>query len=142
LPLEPGKSKAAISHNIETEMAAGKSQPQAVAIAMHTAGVSRNDAEANPQNVEHPGGDVSGPAGIVKVGGDELVEEPHQDPPLKPQPAQGEAFGFDMMPGQEYKAVETAPDGMTIKDIQAANRKLWYQDDPLNKENEKRNENA
>lgn len=33
MPLEPGKSRAAFSHNVQTEMKAGKPQKQAVAIA-------------------------------------------------------------------------------------------------------------
>lgn len=33
MPLTPGKSKAAFSHNVKAEMAAGKPQKQAVAIA-------------------------------------------------------------------------------------------------------------
>lgn len=33
MPLESGKSRAAFSHNVETEMKAGKPQRQAVAIA-------------------------------------------------------------------------------------------------------------
>lgn len=43
MPLEQGKSKETISHNIETEMHHGKPQKQAVAIAMHEAGVSKDD---------------------------------------------------------------------------------------------------
>lgn len=39
MPLESGKSKAVIARNIKTELAAGKKQPQAVAIALHKAGV-------------------------------------------------------------------------------------------------------
>lgn len=38
MPLAKGKSQAVISKNIKTEVAAGKPQRQAVAIAMHTAG--------------------------------------------------------------------------------------------------------
>lgn len=38
MPLEKGSSKAAFSHNVETEMNAGKPQKQAVAIAYHEAG--------------------------------------------------------------------------------------------------------
>lgn len=38
MPLIKGKSKGAVSANIKTEMAHGKPQKQAVAIAMHTAG--------------------------------------------------------------------------------------------------------
>ena len=38
MPLMPGKSKKAFSHNIEAEMHAGKPQKQAVAIAYHEAG--------------------------------------------------------------------------------------------------------
>jgi hypothetical protein len=37
MPLKKSKNKAAISSNIETEMAAGKPQKQAVAIALNVA---------------------------------------------------------------------------------------------------------
>ena len=37
MPLDKGKGKKAISRNIRTEMAAGKPQKQAVAIALSTA---------------------------------------------------------------------------------------------------------
>lgn len=43
MPLEAGKSKEAIGHNIETEEAAGKPKKQAVAIALHEAGVPSRD---------------------------------------------------------------------------------------------------
>jgi hypothetical protein len=41
MPLKKGKSKKVVSDNIKTEMAAGKPQDQAVAIAMSKAGKSR-----------------------------------------------------------------------------------------------------
>lgn len=41
LPLKSGKSKKAISSNIRTEMAHGKPQKQAIAIAMSKAGKSK-----------------------------------------------------------------------------------------------------
>ena len=41
MPLEQGKSKEAVSQNIKTEMAAGKPQKQAVAIALSVAGKSK-----------------------------------------------------------------------------------------------------
>lgn len=45
MPLDKGKGKAAISKNIKTEMAAGKPQKQAVAIAMNVAGKSKAPAK-------------------------------------------------------------------------------------------------
>jgi nicotinamide mononucleotide (NMN) deamidase PncC len=41
MPLAKGKSKKAISKNIKTEMAHGKSQRQSVAIALSVAGKSK-----------------------------------------------------------------------------------------------------
>jgi hypothetical protein len=40
MPLKAGSSKATVSANIKTEMAAGKPQKQAVAIALRKAGKS------------------------------------------------------------------------------------------------------
>ena len=41
MPLKSGSSKKTVSSNIKTEMAAGKPQNQAVAIAMSKAGMSK-----------------------------------------------------------------------------------------------------
>lgn len=48
MPLEKGKSRAAFSHNVRTEIKAGKPQKQAVAIAYREAGEDRA-AEARKQ---------------------------------------------------------------------------------------------
>jgi hypothetical protein len=45
MPLKKGKSKKAISANIKTEMAHGKPQKQAIAIAMSVAGLTKKAAE-------------------------------------------------------------------------------------------------
>lgn len=45
MPLEKGKSKKAFSHNVKTEMKAGKPQKQAVAIAYSEAGEDSAEAE-------------------------------------------------------------------------------------------------
>ncbi len=42
MPLQSGKSKAVVSANIKREMAAGKPQKQAIAIAMSKAGKGRS----------------------------------------------------------------------------------------------------
>ncbi len=41
MPLKRGKSKKVVSSNIETEMASGKPQKQAIAIALNKAGKSK-----------------------------------------------------------------------------------------------------
>lgn len=46
MPLKNGKSQKAIQANIKTELAAGRSQKQAVAIAMSKAGKSKPAAKS------------------------------------------------------------------------------------------------
>lgn len=43
MPLQPGKSKEAFESNIKTEIAAGKPQKRAVAIAYHEAAMKSDD---------------------------------------------------------------------------------------------------
>lgn len=51
MPLESGKSKAAFSHNVATEVDAGKPQEQAVAIAYSK---KSEDAELEKKNKKQP----------------------------------------------------------------------------------------
>ncbi len=48
MPLLPGKSKKVVSQNIETEVAAGKPQNQAVAIALQKAFGKRKTKKQKP----------------------------------------------------------------------------------------------
>lgn len=45
MSLLPGKSKTIISHNIRTEIRAGKPRRQAIAIALRKAGVNKKHAK-------------------------------------------------------------------------------------------------
>lgn len=52
MPLKRGSSRKTISSNIETEIAAGKPQKQAVAIALHTARRSGGTMKKKPDKIE------------------------------------------------------------------------------------------
>jgi hypothetical protein len=49
MPLKQGKSRATVSSNIKTEIAAGKPQKQAVAIALNTARHSAGPGSVSPK---------------------------------------------------------------------------------------------
>ena len=51
MPLETGKSEAAFGHNVATEVAAGKPQKQAVAIAYHQDGEDCQPYAASTSNL-------------------------------------------------------------------------------------------
>ena len=58
-PLKRGKSRAAISANIRTEMRAGKPQKQAVAIALRKAGVARKASRKRKSSRSRPGSNLT-----------------------------------------------------------------------------------
>ena len=51
MPLKEGSSREAVSSNVKTEIAHGKPQPQAVAIALTKAGLSNQDVGGIPDVV-------------------------------------------------------------------------------------------
>lgn len=55
MPLEPGKSKKAFSHNVGVEMNAGKPQKQAVAIAYSEAGEKKKKRVGIRKSKKHGG---------------------------------------------------------------------------------------
>lgn len=92
------------------------------------------------------GADLKSPAGILSISTDapmtpaELAEAKkgmskndlanlEKAENAKPE-RQTDSIGLDAVPGREYKAVEVAPAGLSLSQINKANRKLWYQQDP------------
>jgi hypothetical protein len=53
MPLKSGSSDKAVSQNIKTEMAAGKPQKQAIAIAMKKAGRSNQESMGRTAGARH-----------------------------------------------------------------------------------------
>lgn len=61
MPLKRGSSRKTVSENIETEMAEGRPQDQAVAIAMHTAGKPRKPRKSRGRPKPKAQRDKAGP---------------------------------------------------------------------------------
>jgi len=61
--LQGGTSKAAFSHNVKTEVAAGKPVKQAVAIAYSKQRETNDNTEHDPKNGQFTSGGVSGKSG-------------------------------------------------------------------------------
>ena len=53
MPLVKGKSRKAISANIETELAAGKPRKQSIAIALSVAGMSKKSSGTKTHKSKH-----------------------------------------------------------------------------------------
>lgn len=74
MPLEKGSSKEAFEHNVKTEVEAGKSQKQAVAIAYATAGDAATasgivfHANGKVLLAQRPNGEWGFPAGTIEAG--------------------------------------------------------------------------
>jgi hypothetical protein len=97
MPLKQGSSKETISQNIRGEMHKGKPQKQAIAIAMRTAGVPKNDQTPPPATTPAPS--PATPSTNVTAGpkGDEKIAD--------------------------YRPA--GPPGLSLDDIQRAADKLW-----------------
>ena len=85
MPLEHGHSHKAFSHNVETEMRAGKPQKQAVAIAYHEAGEKQGHhakggiAEMTCPYCNEPTGHFC--SGGMAEGGEAHEHEEHEERP-------------------------------------------------------------
>ena len=80
MPLEPGKSSEAFSHNVKAEVEAGKPQKQAVAIAYHEAGKDEDFHSAGMSVAE------------MVACGRALYEREHH-----PEPVEDEHVGFEKL---------------------------------------------
>lgn len=90
MPLEKGSSNETVGHNIKTEMAHGKPQKQAVAIALKTAGKSKYDSvkldacvrladSLNGKFQHHKGKDNVRPDDIVSFKGYQIITSPFRE---------------------------------------------------------------
>jgi hypothetical protein len=139
MPLKQGSSREVVSQNIKTEMAHGKPQEQAVAIALKEAGLSNQD--------EPKGGIVDATeAPIVMPAVPVLLNENaqlHPDASTPPEPAlpvsrdggfgqRDAAAGYGGVAGGAMEspfkgAADALPTSISLADIRRTNEGFWPQ---------------
>ncbi|SRR5712692_2248098 len=85
--LKEGNSRAVIAENIQTEMAAGKSRSQAIAIALRKAGKSRSQADgSSPDGGES--GSITNPEPVAPSTKEPKPPKQHTKQPAAPKAEQ------------------------------------------------------
>ncbi len=88
MPLKEGNSRAVIAENIQTEMAAGKSRSQAIAIALRKSGKSRSQADGSSSPDEGETGSRTSPESVAPSTKEPKPPKQHTKQPAAPKAEQ------------------------------------------------------